>query len=150
MPSSSREDSTERPGFFHRPGPGLLSASTSRSATKHSSPKDRACFSPSLCLLFLVCLTDFRWGSLRIEQARAVLTKLERKVKVFLSLAKEPFSKTPQLWTEWRSFLSSPGNNDFVTDAIPSVFLFPLYPHLYFFFLLHLFQNGLSCKRSGG
>lgn len=56
-------------------------------------PQD-LCTLLSLCLLFLTCLT-FRWGSLQGEQAGDVLTKLERKVELFLSLAKEPFSETP-------------------------------------------------------
>lgn len=51
----------------------------------------------SLCLLFLTCLT-FRWGSLQGEQARDVLTKLDRKVDLFLSLAKEPSQRHLQRW----------------------------------------------------
>lgn len=75
---------------FRRPGLGSHDASLSHFARKHSSPG-----STLHAVLFLMCLTDFRRGSLKIEQARAVLTKLERKVQLFLSLAKEPFSKTP-------------------------------------------------------
>ena len=117
-----------------------LNASPSDSAKKYASARAVHASLPFLlCLFLLVCLADFRWGSLRVEQARAVLTKLERKVKVFLSLAKEPFSKTPQIWTEWRSSPSSPGNNDFVRDAIPFVFLFPLYPDLDFFFFFCIY-----------
>lgn len=95
VPSSSREASA--PSAGRRPCPVLLNTSPSDSATKYSSPGDPTCFLPLLCVFFLVCLRDFRWGSLRIEQARAVLTKLERKVKVFLSLAKDPLLKdTPR------------------------------------------------------
>lgn len=137
VPPSSREGAAERPGLLPQvagltgcrsmPAQAILPRNMPARAMHASLPF-------LLCLFLLVCLTDFRWGSLRVEQARAVLTKLERKVKVFLSLAKEPFSKTPQIWTEWRS---SPGNNDFVRDAIPFVSLFRLYPHLEFFFCFY-------------
>lgn len=91
-----------------------------------------------LCLFFLVNLTEFRWGALQIEQAREVLTKLERKVNLFLSLAKEPFSKTPPntdkiafipLFPFWA-----------IMTSVFSILLFLLTPDLYFF-LLHFFQN---------
>lgn len=75
---------------LRRPGLELHDASLSHFARKHSSPG-----STSHAVLLLTGLADFRWGSLKTEQARAVLTKLERKVELFLSLAKEPFSKTP-------------------------------------------------------
>lgn len=75
-----------------------------------------------LCLFFLVNLTESRWGTLQIEQARDVLTKLERKVKLFLSLAKEPFSKTPPN-TDKMAFipLSFLGKNDIISDAVPLI-----------------------------
>lgn len=60
---------------FHRPGLGLDDASMSRFARKHSSPGSTLHAARSL-----LGLADFTWGSLRTEQARAVLTKLERKV----------------------------------------------------------------------
>ena len=79
VPSSSRE---ARAPVGRRTRPALLNTSPSDSAMKYSSPGDPSCFLPLLCVFFLVCLRDFRWGSLRVEQARAVLTKLKRKVKV--------------------------------------------------------------------
>lgn len=95
VPSSSREAGA--PSMGRRPCVALLNTSPSDCAMKYSSPRDPSCFSPLLCVFFLVCLRDFRWGRLRVEQARAVLTKLERKVKVFLSLAKDPLLKdTPR------------------------------------------------------
>lgn len=63
---------------FRRPGLGSHDASLSHFARKHSSPG-----STLHAVLFLMCLTDFRRGSLKIEQARAVLTKLGRKVQLF-------------------------------------------------------------------
>lgn len=65
--------------------------------SKYSSPRGPyLLLAPSLCFLS-ACLRDFRWGSLRIEQARAVLNPNCMKVKVFLSLAKDPLLKdTPR------------------------------------------------------
>lgn len=74
-----------------------------------------------LCLFFLVNLTESRWGTLQIEQARDVLTKLERKVKLFLSLAKEPFSKTPPNTDKMAFIPLSFLGNDIVSDAVPLI-----------------------------
>lgn len=70
---------------FRTPRLGPHNASVSTFATEHSSPGDFACSSPCLCLFFLVCRPDFRWGTLKSEQARDVCTKSERQVQLFLS-----------------------------------------------------------------
>lgn len=84
-----------------------------------------------------------------MEQARDVLTKLERKVNLFLSLAKEPFSKTPPdrdkiAFIPLFSFL---GNNDIITFQYPSL---PT-SNLFFlcFFIALLLKLYSSFKRSG-
>lgn len=41
-----------------------------------------------------------------MEHARDVLIKLEKEAKLFLSVAKEPFSKTPPEMKAWHSFFS--------------------------------------------
>lgn len=69
-------------------------------------------------------LYRFSVGSLKIKQARDVLTKLERKVKLSLSLAKDTFTGGQ---------MSSPvplGNTGF-SDAIPFIPL-PILPPLFF------------------
>lgn len=72
---------------------------------KHAGPGDSACFPPTLRLFFLVHYTERRGGTFQMEQARDVLTRWESKVKLFLSSAKEPFSKTPPN-TNTRALLS--------------------------------------------
>lgn len=82
----------------------------------------------------LMCFTDFRWGGLKIKQARDVLTKLERKVKLSLSLAKDTFACRQ---------MSSPvplGNTGF-SDAIPFIplpVLPPFFTHCIYFKTTHL------------
>lgn len=101
-----------------------------------------------LCLFFLVNLTEFRWGALQIEQAREVLTKLERKVNLFLSLAKEPFSKTPPN-TDKIAFIPLFPFWAIMTSSVFSILLCPLTPDLYFFFIAFLSKLYSSFKRSG-
>lgn len=85
---------TEQRGkdFFPRPSRGLHDASVSDFPVTFG-PRDFACVFP--CVLGSWCILEFRWGTLKIEQVRAVPTKWEGKLKRFLSLAKDPFSKTP-------------------------------------------------------
>lgn len=118
-PSSSRENSTERQGFLPQASSGTSQGPRKRFCHDTFQPQGLCMLLAYLCLFFLVNLTEFRWGTLQIEQARDVLTKLERTVKLFLSLAKEPFSKTPPN-TDKMAFipLSFLGNNDIVSDAV--------------------------------
>lgn len=84
-----------------------------------------------VCVFSFWRLTDFRRGSLKIEQARDVLTKLEKAVKLFLTVAKEPSHRLLQVLRTWCSSYSLPGNNDTIGDEIPFVFLFPFCPDFF-------------------
>lgn len=138
-PSSSRENSTERQGFLPQASSGTSQGLRKRFCHDTFQPQGLCMLLACLCLFFLVNLTEFRWGTLQTEQARDVLTKLERKVKLFLSLAKEPFSKTPPNTDKMASFLSP-----FWATMTSSVMHFhlssPLYPDLHclcFFFCIY-------------
>lgn len=119
-PSSSRENSTERQRFLPQASSGTSQGPRKRFCHDTFQPQGLCVLLAYLCLFFLVNLTEFRWGTLQIvEQARDVLTKLETKVKLFLSLAKEPFSKTPPNMDKMAFIpLSFLGNND-ISDAVP-------------------------------
>lgn len=139
MPSASRESSVRGNVSFHSPA---RDHTTPSQPLDHSSlPQGLPGFSPHSCFPSYV-LYRFSVGGLKIKQARDVLTKLERKVKLSLSLAKDTFTGGQ---------MSSPvplGNTGF-SDAIPFIPL-PILPPFFFFFIsLHLFQNHSSLKRSG-
>lgn len=144
---SPRENSAERQGSVPQASPGPLHRQHKRFCRDAFQPQGLCVLLACLCLFFLVNLTEFRWGALQIEQAREVLTKLERKVNLFLSLAKEPFSKTPPntdkiafipLFPFWA-----------IMTSVFSILLFPLTPDLYFFFIAFLSKLYSSFKRSG-
>lgn len=69
-------------------------------------------------------LYRFSVGGLKIKQARDVLTKLERKVKLSLSIAKDTFTGGQML------FPVPLGNTGF-SDAIPFISL-PILPPFFF------------------
>lgn len=101
-----------RPPQSSQPGHARCWPSDRRSS---SQPRGRRGLLP-VCVLSLVCCADCQRGSLRTEQARDVPTKLERKVKPSLSVAKEPLLREPQRQTSWHPHSSS-GSNDNAGDA---------------------------------